>query len=107
MTKSLVALLLGLIAAVVWLVMAFLMGAALPLMAHIAFDPASFIKDHVLPHGTAAMLFGRESQGAHHYTFALVALALWWSILSIGAWFLLKRAAPNNSFKGKPLRGSA
>jgi hypothetical protein len=107
MKTALLALVLGFFAAIAWLVSVFFLADPRSVIQSIAFTPADFVKSHVLPYGAAAAFYGKESQWAHHSLFIWLSIFIWWIPFSFAAWLALHRLGPNNSFKPKPLRGSA
>jgi hypothetical protein len=105
MKRILAALILGFVAALAWLVLIFLFADPRSTVRFMAFGPADYIQDHVLPAGAAAAFYGKESQWAHHTLSIWLSIVTWWLPSTIGAWLLLRRLGPNNSFKPTPLRG--
>jgi hypothetical protein len=105
MKRTLLAVIFGFIAALAWLVAVFLFADPRSFTRLVAFGPADYIQSHVLPYGAAAALYGKESQWAHHTLSIWLSIGTWWLPCAIGAWLLLRRLGPNNSFKPTPLRG--
>jgi hypothetical protein len=72
----------------VWLITAFLLSNEYPPLNRAAFIPGQWIVDH-LPRGSAAFVYGRESQGAHHTFLALMSVLFWWCVFATAGWIIL------------------
>jgi hypothetical protein len=89
MKRILTAGFIGLLAAIAWLLAVFFFADPHSFINSIAFAPPDFVKSQILPHETAAFLYGKESQWAHHRLFIWLSIFIWWIPFSIAAWFVL------------------